>query len=138
MIDFNTEIGRQVLHRLHEEQIFWLTTVTADGTPQPNPVWFIWEDGTFLIYTQPSAYRLKNIARNPRVSVNLQATPDGGEVVVFTGQAYIDTNAPPVAKNQAYVEKYAQGIRSIDMTPESMSASYSVPLRIRPEKMRTF
>jgi hypothetical protein len=30
------------------------------------------------------------------------------------------------------VKKYAEGIRSLDMTPESASAEYSQPIRIEP------
>ena len=40
--DTTTPFGRQVARRLQEEPIGWLTTVGADGTPQPNPVWFFW------------------------------------------------------------------------------------------------
>jgi nitroimidazol reductase NimA-like FMN-containing flavoprotein (pyridoxamine 5'-phosphate oxidase superfamily) len=36
--------------RLRDEPIAWLTTVAGSGQPQSTPVWFLWEDGEFLIY----------------------------------------------------------------------------------------
>ena len=55
--DAGTPFGDRVRERLVDEQVIWLTTVGADGTPQPNPVWFLWTpeegdewgDGSFLI-----------------------------------------------------------------------------------------
>lgn len=41
IIDLTTEYGARVARRLQDEQVIWLTTVGRDGTPQPNPVWFI-------------------------------------------------------------------------------------------------
>lgn len=39
-IDPTSELGAKVAARLEEQTLAWLTTVSADGTPQPNPVWF--------------------------------------------------------------------------------------------------
>jgi hypothetical protein len=33
-----TPFGERVARRLREEAVIWLTTMGADGTPQPNPV----------------------------------------------------------------------------------------------------
>ena len=29
----------------------WMTTVGDDGTPQPNPVWFLWDEDGFLVFS---------------------------------------------------------------------------------------
>src|SRR3954451_7916261 len=50
-----TPFGERVAQRLREEVVIWLTTTGADGTPQPAPVWFLWEGETFLIYTLANA-----------------------------------------------------------------------------------
>ena len=31
-----------------------MTTVRSDGQPQTVPVWFLWDDEGFLIYSQPN------------------------------------------------------------------------------------
>ncbi len=53
-IDFSSELGKRALERLQREQVIWLSTVNAKGMPQPSPVWFLWQDETFIIYSQPS------------------------------------------------------------------------------------
>ena len=58
-------------------------------------------------------------------------------MIVFTGEA--ELNASVTAESQAaYLEKYRDSLRRIDMTPESLMASYSLPLRVRPKKLRGF
>ena len=42
-IDTSSSFGRRVVERLENEHVVWLTTVAADGTPQPSPVWFLWD-----------------------------------------------------------------------------------------------
>jgi len=54
MIDLSTDFGARVARRLDDEIMIWLTTVRADGTPQPSPVWFLWIDQSILIYSQPN------------------------------------------------------------------------------------
>jgi PPOX class probable F420-dependent enzyme len=144
------EIKPKLERRLRKEQIIWLTTVRADGTPQPTPVWFLWEacpdpehsegerNGTFLIYTQPNAHKLRNIAHNPRVALNLNSDESGGEVAIFTGEARIDETTPPANKVAAYVKKYRQGIAEIDMTPDRMAQEYCVAIRVIPTRVRAF
>jgi hypothetical protein len=38
----------RVAQRLREDAVIWLTTVAANGTPQPNPVWFLWDGHSVL------------------------------------------------------------------------------------------
>ncbi|MBP1692256.1 MAG: hypothetical protein H6Q37_139 [Chloroflexi bacterium] len=137
-IDFTTEFGQRVLQRLQAEQCIWLTTVSPDGTPQPNPVWFLWEDETILIYTQPGSVKVRNIRQNPHVALNFNSTFDGSDVAVIAGVVEIDDDAPRARDNAPYLEKYASGIVDIQMNPESMSAEYSLALRIQPQKLRGF
>ncbi len=137
-IDASAEFGKRVTRRLDDEQVIWLTTVQPDGTPQPNPVWFLWENGTFLIYTQPKSYKLRNLAKNPKVSIHFNSDESGEDVIIFAGEASIDRDAPPANQHSAYLAKYSQGITNIGMTPESLAQSYSVRIRVRPTKLRGF
>ena len=60
MIDFSSPVGRKIKRRLREEQTIWLTTVDAQITPQPRPVWFHWDGETLLIFSQPSAAKVRH------------------------------------------------------------------------------
>ena len=137
-IDTSNEFGQRVTQRLADEQVIWLTTTSADGTPQPKPVWYLWENGTFLVYSMPDAAKVRHIGRSPRVALNFNATEHGGDVIVFAGVAEIVPGEPPASANAAYIAKYADGIKSIDMTPESFAAGYSTAIRITPERVRGF
>lgn len=136
MLDLATEFGQRVARRLKEEHIVWLTTVGPDDIPQPRPVWFLWDGETFLIYSQPDTYKLRHIARNPKVALNLDSDGRGGDIVIFTGQASIDSDAPPANELVAYADKYQEGIAGIGMSPEKFAKSYSVALRVKPISLR--
>lgn len=127
-----------VARRLQEEEVIWLTTVQANGTPQPNPVWFLWQNNSFLIFTTPQAKRLKHIAQNPQVALNFNSSADGNQVMVVTGRATVDE--PPAGEDEwlAYLAKYAAGIQQLNMTPEIFRHSFSVAIRLTAGKMRGF
>lgn len=137
-IDTSTEFGERVTRHLEDDLIVWLTTVGAKATPQPSPVWFLWDGETALIYSQPDTPKLRNIAANPRVSLNFNSNANGGDIVVLTGDAWLDPAAPPANTLPAYVEKYASGLQGISMTPDEFTAAYSVSIRVRPNSLRGF
>ena len=126
------EVKPELERLLREEKIAWLTTMRSDGTPLPAPVWFLWQDSRFLIYSQPKAKRIRNIANNPRVAINLNTDLSGNRVVVVTGMASVDVSAVPANEIPAYIEKYHEGILQINMTPESMAKEYSTAIYVTP------
>jgi PPOX class probable F420-dependent enzyme len=137
MIDFTTEFGQRAKRRLQEEYFVWFTTIGADLTPQPRPVWFIWEDDSFLIFSQPGAHKLAHLKRHPRVALHFNADAKADEgVTVFLGSAEFDPGAPPAHEVLAYFEKYRSGIAELNMTPGGFSRDYSQAIRVRPTKLR--
>jgi PPOX class probable F420-dependent enzyme len=136
MVDFSGELGARAQERLTREQVIWLTTVAPSATPHPRPVWFLWDGSAFLIYSQPTAKKLEHIARNPQVALHFNSTPDGDDIQVFLASATIDRNPPLAQDVDAYVAKYRADIEAIGMTPETLSATYSVLLRVVPTKLR--
>jgi PPOX class probable F420-dependent enzyme len=135
-LDLNTEFGARVERRLRDERVIWLTTVRPDLTPQPSLVWFVWEAGTLLIYSKPNMPKLRNIEQNPTVALNFDSDTRGGNVVVFTGTAIIDRQAPSLDQIPAYVEKYAANIAGMQLSPASFGLAYSVPIRVTLERLR--
>jgi PPOX class probable F420-dependent enzyme len=136
LFDPTTESGARIQKRLEQDKIIWLTTVAADGTPQPNPVWFLWDGESFLFYSQPAARRLKNIARSSRVSLNLEAGPWGDDVLVITGEARLDPAAPPWHQFPGAREKYEEGAKMLGQTLEQLASSFTVTYRVYPERIR--
>ena len=87
-IDTTTPFGERAERRLRDDKVAWLTTTSGDGTPQPVPVWFLWDGGdSFLIYSRPGTAKLRNIGERPRVSLHLDGNGQGGDIVVVLGDA---------------------------------------------------
>lgn len=136
MIDLNTDFGRRVKNRLRDEWIIWLITTGSDLTPQPRPVWFYWDGQEFLIFSRPDTHKLDHIAERPAVSLHLDSDGRGGDIVVFTGKARIDKEAPPANQESAFIEKYQAGLQRLNLTPEGFAERYRVSIRVTPENLR--
>ncbi|MDD2696476.1 MAG: TIGR03667 family PPOX class F420-dependent oxidoreductase [Anaerolineales bacterium] len=132
MIDLTTEFGQRVARRLREESVIWLTTVRRDGTPQPTPVWFLWDGAAFLIFSEPRTQKLRNIAAHPRVALHFDSDGAGGDIIVFRGVATVGV-PPTAAQLEAYLEKYQEGIKELEMTPQDFTGEYTVPILVKPE-----
>jgi PPOX class probable F420-dependent enzyme len=136
MIDESTPLGARILERLREDRVIWMTTVDR-GTPQPAPVWFLYERDMqgerILVYSKTGARRLANIRANSHVALNFNCTPGGGQVHVIRGTARIALERPAVPQNQAYMDRYQDWIEDNadwDNTFEGFAAQYSVPIEI--------
>jgi PPOX class probable F420-dependent enzyme len=136
--DPSTPFGQRVQRRLRDEQVIWLTTVGADGTPQPNPVWFLVDGTTVVVYNRPDARRLGHIRRNPRVALHLDGDGRGGDVIVLTGTADIVDDPPLAHEFPLYLAKYQEAAERISANVEEFSADYSVALRITIDRVRGF
>lgn len=137
-IDTDSEFGARVARRLREETIIWLTTVRADGRPQPSPVWFLWDGAGVLIYSQPGKPKVRNIGRNPRVALHFDGNGRGGDIVIFDGEARVAPDAPPADQVPELVEKYREGIARLGGTAASFAREYSVAIRVTPTGVRGF
>lgn len=126
------------LERLEKDMIGWLTTVTAEGQPQTFPIWFLWDGGEILVYSDRRARRNLNIKVNPRVSLHLNDNGKGGDIVIVEGEARVDDETPAPEGNAAYNAKYGQWIRDSFTTTEEFTSVYNVPFRIRPTRGRAF
>lgn len=89
MIDLSTEFGERVARRLKDERIIWLTTIDSHNKPQPKPVWFYWDDASFLIYSRSNAHKINHIQQNGHVSLHLDGDGEGGDIVIFLGIAEV-------------------------------------------------
>jgi PPOX class probable F420-dependent enzyme len=137
-IDNSSGFGARIARQLGDELVLWLTTVGKSGTPAPNPVWFLWNGEQILVFSQAGKAKLHNIASNPRVSLNFNATHTGGDVGVISGEAVIDEKPATDEELAAYASKYAEGLAGLDMTPEQFHRDYPVLVRITPDKLRGF
>jgi PPOX class probable F420-dependent enzyme len=131
VIDQASEFGARAARRLRDEIVIWMTTVNPDGSPLPRPIWFIWDGGeSAVMYSRPSP-RVRNIESNPRVTLHFDGDREGDDIVVFSGTAAVEPEQPPAHEAPDYLEKYRARIDRLGMTPEQFAEAYSVPVRIR-------
>jgi PPOX class probable F420-dependent enzyme len=131
-----TPTGKRVQGRLQKEIVIWLATTGAEGRPHAVPVWFWWDGESFLIYSVPGQ-KVIDIEANPKVTLHLNTTAEGGDVVRIDGDAKRLSRHVPAYKVPDYVRKYATRIKGNGWTPESFSHEYNVVLRVHPTRLRT-
>ncbi len=138
LIDTSTEFGQRVARRMQDEEVVWLTTVGTDLTPQPRPVWFLWNGAEFVIFSQPKSRKNAHIARHPRVALNFNCDAGGSDVIAFTGTARIVTGPLPKEQMDAYLAKYREGIAGLGMSEAQMTQDYSTVILVTPLTVRGF
>ena len=131
------EFGDRVRRRLRDEKVIWLTTVGQDGTPQMNPVWFLWDGAdAVLVYNRPDAQRLRHLVARPQLALNLDGNGRGGDIVVVTGVARRDDSVPPADRHEEYLAKYREDMARVSGSVEKFAQDYSVPLLIDLRRVR--
>ena len=138
MLDPSKPAHARAEQRLRSEQIAWLTTVRADGQAQSSPVWFLWDGQTFLLYSQPGAQKVRNLAANPTVALHLGDDGDGGDVVTVEGTAEVEPGTPRADRVEGYLAKYQSAIEDLGYEPGPFARTYSTPIRVRPTLMRAW
>lgn len=73
---------------LESANIFWLTTVRADGRPHLTPLVAVWVEGAVHFTTGPDEQKFRNLSANPHVIVSTgHADWQSGVDVVVEGAA---------------------------------------------------
>jgi PPOX class probable F420-dependent enzyme len=122
--------------RLHRNLMAWLTTVRPDGRPDSVPVWFlVRDDETILVYSQPGKMKLRNISENPYVTLGLDVTDIGRDIIRIDGTAERIDDVPPADRQPQYAAKYAERIGAMFGTPRQFAELFSAALIITPSRL---
>jgi PPOX class probable F420-dependent enzyme len=121
---------------LTADAVGWLTTVAADGRPQSSVISFLHDGATIFFYSQPDTPKLRNIAQSPLVSFHLQSDQFGDHLLIVEGVAEVDPTIPPSDVHEAYQAKYREPLIHWGMDEAKTAADFSVPVRIRPTRVR--
>lgn len=87
--------------QLHSSRNYWVVTVDAAGRPHAMPVWGVWFADRFWFSAAPTAFKVRNIERNPHVVVTGEDTVN---VVSIEGTATRTDGRWDVA--EAWAERY--------------------------------
>src|SRR5438132_4726459 len=72
---------------LETAELFWLSTVRADGRPHATPVVAVWLDGAIHFSTGAEEQKAANLRGNPHVLLTTGCTWNSGLDVVVEGDA---------------------------------------------------
>ena len=73
---------------LEKAQLFWITTVRADGRPHSSPLVAVWHDGALHFSTGADEQKAVNLRHNPQVILTTGCNQwDGGVDVIVEGDA---------------------------------------------------
>ncbi len=89
---------RWAVEQLMRARNYWVTTIGPSGRPHVRPVWGVWIDDTVQFST--GARHGPNLARDPRVTVNLES---GDECVIVEGEGGAVTDE---ATRRAFIDAY--------------------------------
>ncbi len=109
----------------------------VDGQPVSVPVWFlIRDDDTILLYSQADTAKLRNIADNPRISLTLDGTDIGRNIVRVEGTIRVDPDVAPADQQPAYLAKYLERIQALFGSSQRFADAFSTALVITATKLR--
>jgi len=123
-------VDRKLQARLKKELVVWLVTAGRDAKPQAVPVWFLFDEDSFLIYSAPGI-KERHVRENPNVELHLNTDEVGDVVVRASGHARIVGGEPPAHKVPSFVRKYGDQIKGFSWTNEEFSRRYPHAIRVR-------
>ena len=129
------ELKQEVIDRLTRDDYGWLTTVAKSGQPVPKLVWFYFDGTDVIVYTTPSAAKVRHIQAHPQVSLNMESDGNGSGIVVVGGTAVVDSEDADPRADGPYWAKYADLSEQFGLT-EAMPG-FNVRLRISVDKVWT-
>jgi nitroimidazol reductase NimA-like FMN-containing flavoprotein (pyridoxamine 5'-phosphate oxidase superfamily) len=115
---------------LTDAQLYWITTVRADGRPHAVPLVGVWHEGAFAFCTGQEEQKQRNLDSNPQVAVTTGSMgSDGwnrGKDVVVEGTAVRVTDTDSLqALADAWFAKYGEdwhfGVRGDEFVEHSNS-----------------
>ena len=123
---------------LASDVVGWLTTVAADGRPQTSVISFLWDGEGILFYSRLDTPKVRNIAARPFVSFHLNCDPYGDHVVVVEGRAQVVPNERRSDVHPEYAAKYREPLAHWGMDERKTADEFSLPIRIHPERVRSW
>jgi PPOX class probable F420-dependent enzyme len=130
------ELTQEVSDRLSSDNYGWLTTVAKSGQPVPKLVWFYFDGSDVVVYSEPTAAKVRHIKARPRVSFNLDSDGNGAGIIVVGGNATVEAEGADPLEDERYRTKYAELAATFGFSKEFI-ANYSTRLRIDIDKVWT-
>jgi PPOX class probable F420-dependent enzyme len=123
---------------LATKEVAVLATLQADGAPLAMPMWFLHTPSALTMISVADTQKVRNLRRDPRVSVVAEAVSGGGEIrgVTVQGRAEFLPDSP---ERRALVDRFHEKYRSLEKLwgGKAMPAN-RVMFRIVPSRVRSW
>jgi len=121
---------------LATKEVVVLATVQANGSPLAMPVWFLHRPDALTMISQADTQKVRNLRRDPRVSVVAEAGGAGGlRGITIQGRAeFLPESEVRRALARAFLEKYHPDLGRLwggDAMPPDRVMFRIVPDRVR-------
>lgn len=132
----------EAIAALSAAELYWLTTVRADGRPHVTPLVGLWHDGAPHFCTGPSEQKARNLAANPNVvlTTGTNTWQDGLDIVVEGTALAVRRDNVLRAIADAYVTKYDGawrfGVGDGELT--NAEGGTATVFRVQPRKVLAF
>ena len=113
-----------------------LSTHNTDGSIHTIPIWYEYRDGKLLLSTQTITQKVKNIQRNPQVTVLIDSNTMPYAGVMVVGTAVLDTENA-AQKRVTIFERYIG--QHGDTYAQQLAAKWKpVIIEVTPERILSF
>ena len=119
---------------LERDDVVWVSSIRPDGRPHVVPVWFIWDDGSIVVFSKPSAQKVRNFRRDPRAMVAVGAPTPGFDIELIEADADLSPGPTDETARGRFAAKYETALARAATTVEEFAAVYSQSIRLRPTR----
>jgi len=106
----------EVTDVLDRAELYWLSTVRADGRPHVTPLIGVWHDGAMHFTTGPREQKHRNLEHSPKVALTTGTnTWAAGLDVVVEGAAVRVTDTPELQRIADAIEAKYGGVWHFDV-----------------------
>jgi PPOX class probable F420-dependent enzyme len=117
---------------LDREFVIWLSSIRNDGGPHLVPSRFVWDGEAVLVFSKPSAQKVRNVRANPRVMLAVGSAERDFDVELVEATAEVFPETTTSFLPGAFAGQYAELADRAGLTMDLFAATYSQPIRIRP------
>jgi PPOX class probable F420-dependent enzyme len=83
--EMTTKLSDKTKKYLDDKSFANIATINKDGTPQVSPVWIERDGDQVIINSEKKRLKVKNVTRDPRVSISIQNPANPYEYVEIRG-----------------------------------------------------
>ena len=129
----STSLPQNYLDLFSKKAFGVLTTLMPDGSPQTQPVWIDYQNGTIWVNSAEGRQKDKNVRRDPRVAVAIIDPDNPYRYLEVRGKVVEITNEGA----SAHIDKMAKKYLGQDKYPYAQPGEKRVLYKIKPQKVHT-